>query len=714
MNNYNDDFKIDYFLNSKEILKLDDETKLLSLNSSGTLLIVSTKSNRILIFDFIARSLVIEINYLKELEQEEKNKQIYKSFKIQISDMIWSNDSSTIFISYFQEFIYNETVTINSTNQMEVEITNEKNNSISNNVSTCFRNSKENSSDKNWISEVVGFKLNIRSTNTKDYGIINISQDTDIIGKIHSLSLFSRDYLNSNYKNNLDNNEYYLFERLLISCSSPCIISIYYKKQRNKHFFNNSQEYKIEKKEIIKNTITKDLDHLNNDSIIEYNTCEVNDIISPNNKQSNLLKIYKELNYTFLIREVNQIYEKKENINTSHIPSNTILLIVKELFLIMLIEEKEIIHSNNNKDFSNTTHTNSLEFTQLNPQQKEYFDMIHKIISPSFNIVFCYDSNINVSEVISIEIDNTKSLLLVNSQDKILRLFKIDNNTVTFFSDFADPVNKRKWINSFFYSVKSWRNNSLKDRLSQLQLDKTTYFDTNNLTNKLETTDLQDNEGDICENENVIIQDLLISALSDSNSIEFVIVDLNTGAFIKRMEPFKYHLTDYVVHSQNYFGIIFASNKKIFQVLGYYLNSWEGFAPHFSFIDSNVEYLQEEDFFDNQKLLELQFKNTNKKSNIMADNSLSNINNCETMDKNDIGENDNNSECLVTNTYLQNKIFLKSIFKPKKRENLFVYYNQNPKTTHLTVIENEIRDSSKKQVEMLKYIFENNKNNVIS
>ena len=101
-----------------------------------------------------------------------------------------------------------------------------------------------------------------------------------------------------------------------------------------------------------------------------------------------------------------------------------------------------------------------------------------------------------------------------------------------------------------------------------------------------------------------------------------------------------------IIHSDNHFSIVLCSGKKLFQVCGVYVNSWEGFAPHFSFIDDNVEYVQEEDYFDKVKQIELNYHKSLNQGVI--------IQNVEKGRENDLK--------------------IKSIFTPKYRENKFPFY----------------------------------------
>ena len=70
------------------------------------------------------------------------------------------------------------------------------------------------------------------------------------------------------------------------------------------------------------------------------------------------------------------------------------------------------------------------------------------------------------------------------------------------------------------------------------------------------------------------------------------------GNFIKRLEPFKYQCNDFVCHNKNHYSIILISNKKLFLIYGYLINNWGAYAPQFKYIDDNIEFIEEEGYFD--------------------------------------------------------------------------------------------------------------------
>ena len=156
-------------------------------------------------------------------------------------------------------------------------------------------------------------------------------------------------------------------------------------------------------------------------------------------------------------------------------------------------------------------------------------------------------------EIFSVGLNNNKNLILINSTDRVLRLFRYDFDTITLQKEYIDSVNKRKWINAHFYTFK------IKNS----------------------------------------IQDLIVSALADSNSLEFIFIDIETGNYVKRLEPFKYQCSDFICHYTNHFTILLISFKKIYNIVGYLINNWGAFAPQLKYIEENIEFIEDEAYFDN-------------------------------------------------------------------------------------------------------------------
>ena len=134
-----------------------------------------------------------------------------------------------------------------------------------------------------------------------------------------------------------------------------------------------------------------------------------------------------------------------------------------------------------------------------------------------------------------------------------MRLFEIINDSIILQKEYYDSVNKRKYTNCFFYTYKL-------------------------------------NSG---------IQDLILMALNDANGLEFIFLDIVTGNIIKKLETFKYTVQDFTCHYQNHFSLLLISGKKIFCINGVMANQSDRLAPGLQCLEENVEYIEEESFYDN-------------------------------------------------------------------------------------------------------------------
>ncbi len=127
-----------------------------------------------------------------------------------------------------------------------------------------------------------------------------------------------------------------------------------------------------------------------------------------------------------------------------------------------------------------------------------------------------------------------------------------DVQNITQVKDFFDSVNRRKWLNCYFYTFKP--NNNCHEHI--------------------------------------------VTALSDSNTLEIVFIDILTGYYFKRLDPIKYHCSDFICHYKNHFSLVIQSNKKLLLATGYFLNNHGTYSPKFKYIENNIEYIEEEDFFE--------------------------------------------------------------------------------------------------------------------
>jgi hypothetical protein len=236
--------------------------------------------------------------------------------------------------------------------------------------------------------------------------------------------------------------------------------------------------------------------------------------------------------YTYILKETND--------------KNSFFIFVREIYLILLVKERTEEHLIKHKYLVENSKEKKMKNDQI-----EFFEYLLSNLNKEFVIVDLLAITIN-GEIISAQLDSSKTLILINSTDRILRLFRYDYDNLELEKEYLDSVNRKKWINAYFYTF--------------------------NIKNSR--------------------QDLIVSALSDVNSLEFIFIDIFTGNFLKRLEPFKYQCSDFICHYTNHFSIVLISNKKLFHIYGYLINHWGAFAPQLKYIEENIEYIEEESFFD--------------------------------------------------------------------------------------------------------------------
>jgi hypothetical protein len=260
-------------------------------------------------------------------------------------------------------------------------------------------------------------------------------------------------------------------------------------------------------------------------------------------KDGQIVEFFGKTDYTYIIKETNE--------------KDAFLIFIKELYMILLV--KAVTDENKVKQ---KYVLDNLDDRNLNDTQVKH--LYHLIANMNNNLIIVNVFGLNTSpEILHVHMDYNKTLILINSTDRILRLYKYDFDTVTLVKDFFDSVNRKRWINSYFYKF--------------------------NIRNSY--------------------QDLIVSAFTDSNSLEFVFIDINTGNYIKRLDPIKFPCFDFICHYNNHYSIVIISNRKLFLTYGYLVNHWGSFAPQFKYIEENIEYIEEETFFDT-------FNQMLKKSNI--------------------------------------------------------------------------------------------------
>ncbi len=254
----------------------------------------------------------------------------------------------------------------------------------------------------------------------------------------------------------------------------------------------------------------------------------------------------------FMLRETNEL--------------DSFFIFVKEHYMIFLIKENQVSNRDKSKFLSS-----NISQKNLNDEQLQIFRWVEKKLSTKYLVIDLFSINTH-GEISQITLNSNKNLILINSTERVLRLFRYDYDNISMIKDYFDSVNKRKWINAYFYTFKA----------------------------------------------NSSYQDLIVSALSDTHSLEFVFFHIETGNYLRRLEPYKYQCSDFICHYQNHFTIILLSYKKVYNIIGYFVNNWGSFAPQLKYIEENIEFVEDEAYFDN-------FNNYLKKQNSAIKNNEKSI-----------------------------------------------------------------------------------------
>ena len=501
--------KVDFVVGTKELFRIQDEIKLISFNKYGSLVGLSTKQNKFYLFDFFGRSILGVITYFHE------NKYKINNFCF--------DDNNILYIAFEYESKENINIKYSGIKQINIEI------SLKNTI----------------ISNIGGKEENIIPIPDKE---IN---DHEIFTKTTNSKIFEILFRNDN---------------LLICGNNP---SIYYLKEKSIFYFLKQDSISLtplendinalnsnfnKKKEKDKNKKKKKLDKentLNNES---------------ENAQNNIGKESNNLNDNIENDEINsinnisndiittEVHEKQYNPFTIFIRygsnANTIYFIVKELYIFFIIRIKEP-----NKDdypkFDDVIKQNNFP-KNVSYNQNQFINFIKENLNETLCISNIYLININ-GEINHVESNTRNNLILINSSDRVVRLFEVINDSIILQKEYYDSVNKRKYTNCYFYTYKL-------------------------------------NSG---------IQDLILMALNDSNGLELCFIDIVTGNIIKKLETFKYTVQDFTCHYQNHFSILIISGKKVFCINGVMANQSDRLAPGLQCLEENVEYIEEESFYDN-------------------------------------------------------------------------------------------------------------------
>ena len=501
--------KVDFVVGTKELFRIQDEIKLISFNKYGSLVGLSTKQNKFYLFDFFGRSILGVITYFHE------NKYKINNFCF--------DDNNILYIAFEYESKENINIKYSGIKQINIEI------SLKNTI----------------ISNIGGKEENIIPIPDKE---IN---DHEIFTKTTNSKIFEILFRNDN---------------LLICGNNP---SIYYLKEKSIFYFLKQDSISLtplendinalnsnfnKKKEKDKNKKKKKLDKENTLN----NECE--------NAQNNIGKESNNLNDNIENDEINsinnvsndiittEVHEKQYNPFTIFIRygsnANTIYFIVKELYIFFIVRIKEP-----NKDdypkFDEVIKQNNFP-KNVSYNQNQFINFIKENLNETLCISNIYLININ-GEINHVESNTRNNLILINSSDRVVRLFEVINDSIILQKEYYDSVNKRKYTNCYFYTYKL-------------------------------------NSG---------IQDLILMALNDSNGLELCFIDIVTGNIIKKLETFKYTVQDFTCHYQNHFSILIISGKKVFCINGVMANQSDRLAPGLQCLEENVEYIEEESFYDN-------------------------------------------------------------------------------------------------------------------
>ena len=513
--------KVDFVVGTKELFRLQDEIKQISFNKYGSLVGLSTKQSKFYIFDFFGRSVLGVIPYFFEKKYKIKN--------------FCFDENNNLYIAYEYTIIKenNNSVLYSGIKQINIEL------SLQNSISSNFGGKEENvisiSEDEKNKHEIFN-----KTTNAKIFEILYVKEDFLICGNNPAIYNFK------------DKKIFYFLKQELISLT-PFEDDENNDSNKKKNKDKNKNKKKLDKENNIsdnnlinahknneyesgQNIIDKDMNNNDNQMLFDEDINSLNNIsndiitteIPENKKQYNSYSIY--IRYGF--------------------NSNTFYLIVKELYIFFIVHLKDL-NINDYPDLDDIIKQNNLP-KNISYNQIQFIDFIKESLNDNLYISSIHYININ-GEIIHVKANTRNNLILINSTDRVVRLFEIINDSIILQKEYYDSVNKRKYTNCFFYTYKL-------------------------------------NSG---------IQDLILMALNDANGLEFIFLDIVTGNIIKKLETFKYTVQDFTCHYQNHFSLLLISGKKIFCINGVMANQSDRLAPGLQCLEENVEYIEEESFYDN-------------------------------------------------------------------------------------------------------------------
>ena len=606
--------KVDFIIGNKELFRISDEIKQISFNKSGSLVGIATKQNKFYIYDYFGRNLICSILYYYEKKYKIKN--------------FCFNETNNLYIAYeynIQENVINSGIKEINLKQALKTI---KHYNINNKDEYIIQISEEEKSDHQIFNEIINSKIFeilfekeeilicgnnplIYNLNTKNFfyfmkqeliSLLPYTVNTQKQKDGKDVQIFIDNHNEKNLKNKEKkeeinpNNHHFI-----IPNNNADLESVENTDKKNEveslSKNNKESEYIDSNNNIISNDIIlRNNDVIKNEEEIkqpDINNVNNNDIIS-NNIDNNLVnnkdrnKPENESNNNIEIKIPKKHYNPYSIFIRYGYNSSTFYFIVKELYIFlilhlkkskisegssneteMIIEEKvyptldEIVKSNESK--------NSYSYKQL-----QFLDFIKETLNDAFYVSSIFNLNMN-GEIIHVELNIANNLILINSTDRVVRLFEIINDSIILQKEYYDSVNKRKYTNCYFYTYK------LKSG----------------------------------------IQDLILMALNDANGLEFCFIDIVTGNIIKKLETFKYAVQDFICHYLNHFSILIISGKKIFCISGAMVNQLDCLAPGLKLLEENVEYIEEESFYDNfdekmKKQIQMQNNHEEKIEDIFA------------------------------------------------------------------------------------------------
>ena len=592
--------KVDFVVGNKELLRVPDEIKQISFNKYGSLVGISTKLNKFYLYDYFGHNIIGSILYFSELKYKIKafcfdaKNNLYIAYEYNLEeDIINSGIKEIILEKAFQNIIH---LNINNKDEyiiqisdeekseheifneetnakiIEIQIENEKllvsgnnpflydfntkklfyfikqenisllsniNSKNQKNVHIFIDNNDNNIKSKEKKEEKEGPKINEENNKNSNHFIIfnSNNNDSDSGGQNNSITDNKNGNENMNKNKEIENKN-----SIVLNKNDKIVDSIKGNKKVDINIENNSNNNSID------NNLKNNKDNVNND--LSNNNQTITDAMNSKNIEI-------------------KISEKKYNPNSIFVRlgynSSTFYLIVKELYIFLILHLKKQKNISNPDDIKTDMDIEEEEkYLSLddltksihNFKKMRFFDFIKETLNDRLYISNIYDSN---GEIIHVEVNTRNNLILINSNDKIVRLFEIVYNSILINEqiilqkEYCDSVNKKKYTNCYFYTYK------LKSG----------------------------------------IQDLILMALNDSNGLEFCFIDIVTGTTIKKLETFKYTISDFICHHQNHFSILIFSGKKIFCISGVMVNQLDCLAPGLKYLEENVEYIEEESFYDN-------------------------------------------------------------------------------------------------------------------